>query len=357
MVGGPPCQGFSTAGKRDPADPRNKMTEQYLSLVGLLNPQFIVIENVSGFDMEFENEVGLDALMDGAKEGSYAAYISQRLTAQGYKVTYGVVNCAEFGVPQNRYRLIMLCELPKNGKLSTVPNLFARLKSKAFGFRKSKALPTDSYVTASDAISDLEISGLELISCSDSDVAGFKEAPYDADIIFTSYQKIMRRGSLKNPPDSRRLPNHKAETIEYFKKVQSVCTPGTSLSVSQRREVGTKKHSTSVLGRNSPSPTITTLPDDIIHYAEPRILTVRENARLQSFPDWFSFKGKYTTGGKLRKFECPRYTQVGNAVPPLLAEAIGQLLIRRFNSVAKSRKRRAGSVKNKVKRLLENIKD
>ena len=73
--------------------------------------------------------------------------------------------------------------------------------------------------------------------------------------------------------------------------------------------------------------TVTTLPDDMIHYAEPRILTVRENARLQTFPDWFSFKGKYTTGGHRRKYECPRYTQVGNAVPPLLAEAIGETLL------------------------------
>ena len=73
--------------------------------------------------------------------------------------------------------------------------------------------------------------------------------------------------------------------------------------------------------------TVTTLPDDMIHYGEPRILTVRENARLQTFPDWFSFKGKYTTGGHRRKKECPRYTQVGNAVPPLLAEAIGETLL------------------------------
>jgi DNA (cytosine-5)-methyltransferase 1 len=68
------------------------------------------------------------------------------------------------------------------------------------------------------------------------------------------------------------------------------------------------------------------LPDDILHYCDPRILTVREYARLQSVPDWFVFKGKYTTGGNLRIKECPRYTQVGNAVPPLLALAIARAL-------------------------------
>jgi DNA (cytosine-5)-methyltransferase 1 len=68
------------------------------------------------------------------------------------------------------------------------------------------------------------------------------------------------------------------------------------------------------------------LPDDILHYSEPRILSVREYARLQSFPDWYAFKGKYTTGGDRRVRECPRYTQVGNAVPPFLAECLGRLI-------------------------------
>ena len=67
-----------------------------------------------------------------------------------------------------------------------------------------------------------------------------------------------------------------------------------------------------------------TIPDDYIHYEEPRTLTVREMARLQSFPDQFVFRGKVTTGGKLRKYQVPQYTQVGNAVPPLLAYAIGR---------------------------------
>jgi len=80
------------------------------------------------------------------------------------------------------------------------------------------------------------------------------------------------------------------------------------------------------LDPDRPSHTVTTLPDDILHYKEPRILSVRESARIQSFPDWFIFKGKFTTGGNRRKRECPRYTQVGNAVPPLLAQAWGSAI-------------------------------
>jgi DNA (cytosine-5)-methyltransferase 1 len=90
-----------------------------------------------------------------------------------------------------------------------------------------------------------------------------------------------------------------------------------------RETFGLLKYRIVPLDPNKPAPTVTTLPDDILHYSEPRVLTVRESARLQSFPDWFHFLGKYTTGGAMRIRECPRYTQVGNAVPPLLARAIG----------------------------------
>ena len=90
-----------------------------------------------------------------------------------------------------------------------------------------------------------------------------------------------------------------------------------------REQYGTKKRRICLMDPWEPAPTITTLPDDVLHYSEPRILTVRESARLQSFPDWFQFRGKFTTGGSRRTKECPRYTQVGNAVPPLLARAIG----------------------------------
>jgi DNA (cytosine-5)-methyltransferase 1 len=83
---------------------------------------------------------------------------------------------------------------------------------------------------------------------------------------------------------------------------------------------------------------LTTLPDDLLHYAEPRIHTVREHARLQSFPDWFEFQGKYTTGGDRRARECPRYTQVGNAVPPLFAEPIGETLKKLLSSASDFRR-------------------
>jgi len=348
IVGGPPCQGFSTAGKRDPADPRNKMTEQYLSLVGLVKPRFIVIENVAGFDMKFDNEEGIELLMGKGKKKSYAEYIATRLREQGYQVSPGLLNCADFGVPQNRQRFLMICE--RKGHQESTPNLFDDLKKSRKTFLRDRGLAINKHVSAKQAISDLEISGRELVPCTDSTTPGFMEAAYAVPKAPSKFQALMRRASPGVVPNSRRLPKHKQSTIEYFKLVKTICRPGFCLSMEERNRAGTRKHSTTVLNPGSPAPTVTTLPDDILHYSEPRILTVRENARLQSFPDWFAFQEKYTTGGKQRKQECPRYTQVGNAVPPLLSEAIGELLIKRLISLQEKSKRTSKKNRSKAKR-------
>jgi DNA (cytosine-5)-methyltransferase 1 len=102
------------------------------------------------------------------------------------------------------------------------------------------------------------------------------------------------------------------------------------LSQTYKDKFGLKKRNIIPLdgGENSDAicPVLTTLPDDYIHYSEPRILTVREYARIQSFPDYYEFKSKYTTGGDRRKTQVPRYTQLGNAFPPLFAELTGIVL-------------------------------
>ena len=89
----------------------------------------------------------------------------------------------------------------------------------------------------------------------------------------------------------------------------------------------TNKRNYTVLNPRSQSPTVVTMPDDFIHYMEYRALTVREMARLQSFDDSFVFQGKRQTGGDKRKSEIPQYTLVGNAVPPLMARAIANIIL------------------------------
>jgi DNA (cytosine-5)-methyltransferase 1 len=90
------------------------------------------------------------------------------------------------------------------------------------------------------------------------------------------------------------------------------------------KQLASKKHAQRALLKGRPAPAQLTIPDDIVHYDQDRTLTVREMARFQSFPDSFEFVGKITTGGDMRAYEVPQYTQVGNAVPPLLALAIGK---------------------------------
>jgi DNA (cytosine-5)-methyltransferase 1 len=91
----------------------------------------------------------------------------------------------------------------------------------------------------------------------------------------------------------------------------------------------TKKQTQRALSPNEPAPAALSIPDDACHYHESesmqRTLTVREMARIQSFPDWYQIKSKVTTGGQMRKFEVPQYTQIGNAVPPLLGLALGEV--------------------------------
>src|SRR5262249_23019926 len=127
-------------------------------------------------------------------------------------------------------------------------------------------------------------------------------------------------------PDSHRFPKHSAEIIERFVEILENAPRDQQLSNEFRKRHELKKRSTIPLSEDAVCPTITSLPDDYIHYSEPRVLTVREYARIQSFPDCFEVRGRYTSGGDRRTKEVPRYTQIGNAIPPLFAELAGSVL-------------------------------
>lgn len=175
------------------------------------------------------------------------------------------------------------------------------------------------------ALSDLAETSDDLILDSEWGHKGFKTLRRTSEPQHP-YQKLMRDINNGQPSDMR-LPRHSPASIERMRDILENCKRGVCLSMEDRARLGIKKRSTTPLDPNSPAPTISTLPDDFVHYSRPRSMTVREHARLQSFPDWFEFKGPYTSGGHRRKSACPRFTQVGNAVPPLLAEALGETLI------------------------------
>lgn len=318
IAGGPPCQGFSMAGRRDPNDARNLLANEYIRMVQLINPKFLIFENVRGFNATFSK-----AMCEKGKIPQ-SVVVKESLEKVGYKIFADCVNSQDFGVPQQRKRFLMIGV--RSDLYSEGMEPFSLLKRLSSRFLEQKNLPKTP-VSVKAAIGDLEVNRHNLIHHSGSVDKGFRQIDYKQPSYMNKYLKLMREGARGSSPNSLRLPRHKAETVEKFKAIKQVCRPGISLSESERKNIGTKKLAITVLHSGEPSKTLTTLPDDLLHYSEPRILTVRENARLQSFPDRFNFCGKYTTGGDRRTKECPRYTQVGNAVPPLLGEVLGLLIV------------------------------
>jgi DNA (cytosine-5)-methyltransferase 1 len=311
LAGGPPCQGFSTAGRRVEKDERNKLIDSYINFVELLKPKAIFFENVRGFTFKFSNN---------KKSKDFSAYVLKEIKKLGYNVEGKLINFSEFGIPQNRTRFILFGIKEEEKKKGVNPSLFFHLLNKnKEKFLKSKQI--DIRTTLSDAISDLLIKNGSTISPDNKNFeAGLYSKPR------SKYQTYIRKRSNGNIPDSHRFANHRNTTVQKLKYILENAEKNKSLNESTKKRYNIKKHTIIPLAGDNICPTITTLPDDYIHYSEPRILTVREYARIQSFPDWFKIKGKYTTGGKMRTKEVPRYSQIGNAIPPLFAEQAGLVI-------------------------------
>ena len=321
VAGGPPCQGFSLAGRRKSNDPRNELFKHYVGLVRLLKPRFVLLENVKGISVAFRKPAKGKKGKHKATE-AFSDRIKRRFRGIGYEVFTQLVRGTDVGVPQFRPRYIMLAI--RRDLLEGRPGFdpFKDFTKRRRAFLRGKGLHPYRPVTVRQAISDLRTARKVLVECVDS--PGFKQVEYTGPA--TAYQRLLHGTLNGTAPNSMRLANHRDETRDRFARILASCRPGVQLSVADRKLFDLNKHCTVPLAGNRPSHTLTTLPDDFIHYSEPRILTVREYARLQSFPDFYDFRGKYTTGGELRLRECPRYTQAGNAVPPFLAEVVGGLV-------------------------------
>lgn len=307
VVGGPPCQGFSTAGRRVEGDERNHLVHSYLDFVKRVQPRAILFENVRGFTMKFKAsaEAGL----------TYSQLVIMELQKLGYQDARGkLVDMSDFGVPQRRQRFIVIAT--REGVADAV---FAALDSQCDSHLAAHGIPLRN--GASAALSDLRRSH-GTIPCPDT--RGFQSGI--ASRPNTGLQKHLRCHTGRHSPDSHRFVNHTGEVEAVFARLLADAPRNRCIMGQAREPYGLKKRSVTVLAGLLPAPTVTTIPDDFVHYSEPRVMTVRECARLQTFPDWFEFKGPYTTGGKLRVQQTPRYTQVGNAVPPLFAEIAGLAL-------------------------------
>jgi len=306
VAGGPPCQGFSFAGRRKEDDGRNKLVDSYIEFIDLIRPDMLFFENVKGFTVGFKKE--------NSRGNAYSNYVIDELKKFGYDVEARIVDFSEFGIPQRRKRFILIGL--KNGNAQ---DFFDKIVEERANFLNEKGLSEN--VTIKDAISDLKRENGEILSPL---FKNFKEGVYSEPT--SNYQRLLRQGIGDFIPDSHRFPNHNNDTKKKFRFILDNCLRNSTIPMEVKKKFKLKKRSIIPLDEDNKSPTLTTLPDDYIHYAEPRILTVREYARIQSFDDWFKFKGKYTTGGKLRKVEVPRYTQIGNAIPPLFAELSGRVL-------------------------------
>jgi DNA (cytosine-5)-methyltransferase 1 len=317
VAGGPPCQGFSTAGRRIEGDSRNELIKSYIKFIRLVQPKVIFFENVKGFTQKFDK--------NKIKGKIYSEYVTNALeydspkgAFQGYKVEGKLIDFSEFGIPQKRTRFILV-GIRKDIVNQVKPNsFFEQIQKQKETFLIKKGIELTN--SLEDAISDL----LKINEVVSPDTKSFSAGLYNP--IQSNYQKLLRGKVDSKIPDSHRFAKHSEDTVIKFEYILQNAEKNKTLSNELKERFNLKKRTVIPLSGNRPTPTITTLPDDYIHYCEPRIFTVREYARLQSFNDWYEFKGKYTTGGKRRTQEVPRYSQIGNAIPPLFGEQAGLIL-------------------------------
>lgn len=269
IIGGPPCQGFSLSGPRNFNDPRNKLYLSYIRLVEEIRPRAFVIENVPGLVGLFNGEV---------KDNIISIF-----TEMGYNVDYRILCAADYGVPQNRKRVVFVG---------------TRQGENRFEY----PTPHDSVVTCEMALADLP----PLIGELGTEIQDYACAPQN------SYQQLMRK-------KSRDVRNHVAAT--HSNRVQHIISlvpdGGNYKDLPEEYRESRNFHvAWTRFASNKPAPTIDTGHRHHFHYKYNRVPTVRECARLQSFPDDFHFIGNKTQ----------QFRQVGNAVPPLMAQCIAQQL-------------------------------
>lgn len=311
IFGGPPCQGFSQMGKRDVDDPRNELMFHFSRLVFELQPKYFVIENVKG--------------LTAGKNKSFLDKIIRNFEKKGYEIVkpYQVLNAANYGVSQSRERLFLLgcqkgLEMPRYPEEITdnPKKKYAKSTSKKNKIPNTKTLPNPP--TVKEAIADLpQIEAYPELLKQDwlkveygepSDYAkkmrglAFGEDDYSYDRLYDSTILTgcsrTKHSQLSQDRFAETSPG-KSEPVSRFHRLDGD-------GISNTLRAGTPSNRGA---HTSPRP---------IHFDRPRCITVREAARLHSYPDWFRFHATKWHG----------FRQIGNSVPPLLAKAIATEIIR-----------------------------
>jgi DNA (cytosine-5)-methyltransferase 1 len=278
IIGGPPCQGFSVSGKRLIDDPRNVLYKSFVDLVRTIKPKIFVMENVPGLVRLFNGKVIKQVIED--------------FSSAGYNVVPKILSADSYGVPQQRRR-VFLVGLNREKIKKTKEFVFPPVTT---GGKTDKAL-----ITSEQAISDLDFIPDDKVL---GEVIDYKLPAH------SEYQRLMRAGSKKILNHSVTL--HTARTKEIIAMVPD----GSNYRSLPEELWSTRKVHIAWTRMDSKRPcfTIDTGHNHHFHYRANRVPTVRESARIQSFPDTFEFIGIKTSQLK----------QVGNAVPPLLAEVIAE---------------------------------
>lgn len=287
VIGGPPCQGFSLAGRRLPNDPKNRLFLEFVRIVKVLKPKVVVFENVVGL-MSMQGGLVLEA-------------ICEEFSAAGYEVAYDVLNAADYGVPQARPRFILIGRRGKGTVQMPPQTHIAASKASTVDLLADKLL---KHVNVKGALSDLP----KIQQGEGSESVNFKIKPKN------SFQESVRGKREPGLLFNHRATRHNPAIVERYNHMPQ---GGDIRSLPKR--LRTKKNNVFRLLDSVPARTITcNFRTDIIHPWIPRGLTVREAARLQSFDDDYCFFGNLTRKARY----VTQDDQVGNAVPPLLAKAI-----------------------------------
>lgn len=382
ISGGPPCQSFSMAGLRQHDNERNQLPWEFAKFVDLLKPKIVMLENVTGILRAFTiKDKKYYAWFEVAKAFASIGYVPICIHANA-KYAGAAQNRPRFimiAIRENEFKKLCRNVTSDERKdiLQNSHEFYRDVKKslnvkygglKYYEIEKDESVFSNSFLspllkfkknkwrTVSDAIDDLRYEKGEKSSyvkelnrkLSIKGKIKHKELNNNdprsngehVRTRFRLYQvlnlvSITARNEvskfLRNP-DLNMLTK---ETVSEMLKHDYLEKNNTYIKFSTRAQLKkyligrcTKKQTQKALIADKPAPAALSIPDDACHYHhdELRTLTVREMARIQSFPDWFDFRSKVTTGGKMRRFEVPQYTQVGNAVPPLFGYALGEMI-------------------------------
>ena len=306
ICGGPPCQPFSTAGKRlGINDPRGSLFMDFIRMIDYIRPRFFVMENVKGIMSAPLKHVPLSERDENDPDqrlGTVLDVILSEFDKLGYKTVYGVLDAVNYGVPQFRERFVLIGSRDNEGIFLPIPTHFQMHQDKAYQWK-----------TVRDAIADLEFDKGECATLSEERLKFLKMVP--------------EGGNWRDLP----------------KDIIPIAMGGAYKSGGGK--VGFYRR----LSYDQPSPTVVTSPVQkatmMCHPTQDRPLSIKEYARIQQFPDDWIFTG--TTAAK--------YRQIGNAVPVGLAEAIGKTVcaVADGNAVVETKRFRGTNVHNKIRNAIE----